>query len=671
MSLYVKNRGVIQGEEDSTNNTNRVNTVTSNINAASSSGVNVVGTNISIDLPPDLNMHSLEDIGIFEDSHDDEDVLVQRLTFIIWIRHSKSAIFQLQESTRIILLNKSLEICIQHLEQGECQRILRNMVWFVLLFQEQITMTSKISYLLVSYLNWNPRRLHSLSDGREECILIRKKYRKRCKFANHNDLRILTSHIKSTKLKRQIDKTLFIKRNKGDILLVQVYVDVIIFGSTKKEMYDAFEELMLEKIQMSSMGELTFFLGLQVKQKKEGIFISQDKYVTEILKKFRFLDVKKASTPMETLKPLLKDKYGEEVDTTVKIKTVNDDVRLQALIDGKKVVINEASIRYDLKLIDAEAIEQVGDLPTNVQDTPILDAPSSSQPHRKHKPIGKEIKETEVSLTKIYTEDHVPTTSNDPLPSATKETVVDKEESSKRKRKITDINVDAEVNLGNVYNLDMAHEEIVLSMQDVSDADVKEVAKEMVKVITTAKIIVDEVSTAGGELNATNEEPVSAAPTNITTSQPSEATQTTVKDKGKAKLVKEPKIQKSRKSQIATDEEVVRRIEAEWNADVKDNINWNEVVEQEGPKMDAERIIAPIKRTRNKKVEKDQTAKKQKGDELEQDNTGKQKLEEQQEAEELKKNLEIVPDDEDDVFMNVTPLCAKPPTIMDYKIYKE
>ncbi|GJZ74734.1 ribonuclease H-like domain-containing protein, partial [Tanacetum coccineum] len=67
-------------------------------------------------------------------------------------------------------------------------------------------------------------------------------------------------------------------------------------------------------IQMSSMGELTFFLGLQVKQKKDGIFISQDKYVAEILKKFRFTEVKTASTPMETQKPLLKDKDGEEVE---------------------------------------------------------------------------------------------------------------------------------------------------------------------------------------------------------------------------------------------------------------------------------------------------------------------------------------------------------------------
>ncbi|GKE36589.1 hypothetical protein Tco_1459994 [Tanacetum coccineum] len=62
------------------------------------------------------------------------------------------------------------------------------------------------------------------------------------------------------------------------------------------------------------MDELTFFLGLQVKPKEDGIFINQDKYVAEILKKFGFTDVKTASTPIETQKPLLKDEDGEEVD---------------------------------------------------------------------------------------------------------------------------------------------------------------------------------------------------------------------------------------------------------------------------------------------------------------------------------------------------------------------
>nr|GEV69625.1 hypothetical protein [Tanacetum cinerariifolium] len=87
----------------------------------------------------------------------------------------------------------------------------------------------------------------------------------------------------------------------------KVYVDDIIFGSTNKELCKAFERLMKDKFQMSSMGELTFFLGLQVKQKDDGIFISQDKYVAEILRKFGLTDGKSASTPIDTKKPLLKD----------------------------------------------------------------------------------------------------------------------------------------------------------------------------------------------------------------------------------------------------------------------------------------------------------------------------------------------------------------------------
>ncbi|GJX12814.1 putative ribonuclease H-like domain-containing protein [Tanacetum coccineum] len=111
-----------------------------------------------------------------------------------------------------------------------------------------------------------------------------------------------------------IDKTLFIKKDKHDIILVQVYVDDIIFGSTKKSWCDEFEALMKSRFQMSSMGELTFFLGLQVKQKADGIFISQDKYVAEILKKFDFANVKTASTPIETQKPLVKDEEASDVD---------------------------------------------------------------------------------------------------------------------------------------------------------------------------------------------------------------------------------------------------------------------------------------------------------------------------------------------------------------------
>nr|GEY02171.1 putative ribonuclease H-like domain-containing protein [Tanacetum cinerariifolium] len=111
-----------------------------------------------------------------------------------------------------------------------------------------------------------------------------------------------------------IDQTLFIKKQQKDILLVQIYVDDIIFGATNKALCQSFEKLMKDKFQMISMGELTFFLGLQVQQKKDGIFISQDKYVAKILRKFRLSERKLASTPIDAEKPLLKDSDGEDVD---------------------------------------------------------------------------------------------------------------------------------------------------------------------------------------------------------------------------------------------------------------------------------------------------------------------------------------------------------------------
>ncbi|GKF63497.1 putative ribonuclease H-like domain-containing protein [Tanacetum coccineum] len=120
--------------------------------------------------------------------------------------------------------------------------------------------------------------------------------------------------LKSGYRRGTINKTLFIKKDKNDIMLVQVYVDGIIFGSTKRSWCDKFEALMKSRFQMSSMGEFTFFLGLQVKQKEDGIFISQDKYVAKILKKFDFVSVKTASTPIEIQKPLVKDKEASNVD---------------------------------------------------------------------------------------------------------------------------------------------------------------------------------------------------------------------------------------------------------------------------------------------------------------------------------------------------------------------
>nr|GEZ90251.1 putative ribonuclease H-like domain-containing protein [Tanacetum cinerariifolium] len=111
-----------------------------------------------------------------------------------------------------------------------------------------------------------------------------------------------------------IYQTLFFRRQREDFILVQVYVDDIIFGSSNPQLCKEFESLMHEKFQMSAMGELNFFLGLQVLQKEDGIFLSQDKYVGDILKKFRYSDVRSLNTPMDKENPWGKVRTGKYVD---------------------------------------------------------------------------------------------------------------------------------------------------------------------------------------------------------------------------------------------------------------------------------------------------------------------------------------------------------------------
>nr|GEY10160.1 hypothetical protein [Tanacetum cinerariifolium] len=115
-----------------------------------------------------------------------------------------------------------------------------------------------------------------------------------------------------------IDQTLFIRRQRGDFILVQVYVDDIIFGSLNPQLCREFEALMHEKFQMSVMGELNFFLGLQVLQKEDGIFLSQDKYIGDILKKFGYSEVRSSNTPMDKENPWGKDRTGKMHQVTPK-----------------------------------------------------------------------------------------------------------------------------------------------------------------------------------------------------------------------------------------------------------------------------------------------------------------------------------------------------------------
>nr|GEW75055.1 reverse transcriptase domain-containing protein [Tanacetum cinerariifolium] len=253
-------------------------------------------------------------------------------------------------------------------------------------------------------------------------------------------------------------------------------VEKAIYGlhQAPRAWYETLSTYLLENRFRRGTIDKTLFIkkdkGLQVKQKDDGIFISQDKYVVDILKKFDFTTVKTASTSIEPNKALIKDveaedeiynrrlsiswqkvdfmkptesegfeqivnylntnpiKYALTVNPTIytsciqqfcdsaKVKTVNEDVQIRALIDGKKIIINEASIRHDLKLQYAEGIAILPN-DTIFEEFARMGYDKITQ-KKKQKSRRKQEKETKVPHIKPQTEESVPTPSKDPLPSA-------------------------------------------------------------------------------------------------------------------------------------------------------------------------------------------------------------------------------------------------------------
>nr|GEV03884.1 putative ribonuclease H-like domain-containing protein [Tanacetum cinerariifolium] len=314
-----------QDKLDNGNNTN-------NINAAGTNEVSTVGTNTSNELPFDLEMPDLEDINTFNFPNDHEDV-----DEMAYMNNLDTSIQNLEEHR-----TQEGDPCIKRskLDRSYARRASTTQITISLdiggftIWQESYRIEA--IRLFLAYASFKDFMMYQIDIKsaflygkiKEEVYVFQPLGFEDPNFPNkvekvlyglHQAPRacyetLLTYLLDNGFHKEKINKTLFIRRHKDDILLVQVYVDDIIFGSTKKELCNAFEKMMYEKFQMSSMRELTFFPGLQVKQKQDGILISQDKYVAEILKKYGFLEVKNASTLMETQKPPLKDEDEEEVD---------------------------------------------------------------------------------------------------------------------------------------------------------------------------------------------------------------------------------------------------------------------------------------------------------------------------------------------------------------------
>ncbi|KAJ9536473.1 hypothetical protein OSB04_un000354 [Centaurea solstitialis] len=125
----------------------------------------------------------------------------------------------------------------------------------------------------------------------------------------------LSKHLLSKGFKKgSVDSTLFLMKEGEHIVVIQIYVDDIIFGSTSRELCQKFETIMTEEFKMSMMGEINFFLGLQVRQFSDGIFINQSKYIFDLLKKYDMSGCHSIGTPMATGNSIGPDHEGKDVD---------------------------------------------------------------------------------------------------------------------------------------------------------------------------------------------------------------------------------------------------------------------------------------------------------------------------------------------------------------------
>nr|GEV09775.1 hypothetical protein [Tanacetum cinerariifolium] len=316
-----------QEKEDNVNSTNNVNIVSSNVNTTGTNGVNdandgvvadmnnldttiqvspILTTRINKDHPLDQvigdfqsatqtrkNSKNLEEHGFEEPKK-----VIHALKDPSWIEAMQEELLQFKLQEEIVIRNKARLVAQWYTQEGiDYDEVFAHVakIEAIRLFLTYASLKDFVVYQMdvksaFLYGKIKEEVYVCQPPGFEDPYFLDRVYKvKKALYGLHQAPRAwyetLSTYLLENRFQRgKIDKTLFIKRYKGDILL------------------------------MSSLGELTFFLGLQVKQKKDGIFISKDKYVAKILKKFRFTEVKTASTSMKTQKPLLKDEDGKEVD---------------------------------------------------------------------------------------------------------------------------------------------------------------------------------------------------------------------------------------------------------------------------------------------------------------------------------------------------------------------
>ncbi|GJY41299.1 retrovirus-related pol polyprotein from transposon TNT 1-94 [Tanacetum coccineum] len=149
-----------------------------------------------------------------------------------------------------------------------------------------------------------------------------------------------------------VDPTLFTRKAGNDLLLVQIYVDDIIFVSTNTALCNEFANQITTKFKMSMMGQMSFFLGLQISQSPRGIFLNQSKYASEIIKKYGLLTSDSVDTPMVEKNKLDKDLQGTPVDATLYRDMIGSLMYLISSVLVVMQMIAKLAIREGIRLVD-------------------------------------------------------------------------------------------------------------------------------------------------------------------------------------------------------------------------------------------------------------------------------------------------------------------------------
>ncbi|GJX34210.1 ribonuclease H-like domain-containing protein [Tanacetum coccineum] len=331
------NSQLLQEKVSRANSTNNFNIVSTPVNTANVfKGVNAdsasrtfspvrpsSGPSSVPNLPHDPLMPELEDTvemqrtGIFGNAYDDDDLETYNSPYVAK-NVGAEADFNNMESSTVNSAEHAMISCIQK-QRRTNYKDFQNCLFACFLSQHEPTKITQalddeswVEAMQEELLQFKIQKVWTLVDlpyGKKAIGTKVEAIRLFLAFASFINFPVYQMDVKSAFLYGTIEEEVYVCQPPGFVdpeFPEKVY-------KVEKDLYGLYQAPRAW-FQMSSMGELTFFLGLQVKQKENGIFISQDKYVGEILKKFGFFSIRSASTPMETHKALTKDEDGEDVD---------------------------------------------------------------------------------------------------------------------------------------------------------------------------------------------------------------------------------------------------------------------------------------------------------------------------------------------------------------------